>query len=67
MFDKVAVFVEVLPTSTFPNKRLVGDTLSKAVGVVVAVPETGMAAKVFEALLTSARLPLKVPAACGAN
>ena len=38
-----------------------------AVGAAVAVPETGIAAKVFEALLTSARLPLKVPAACGAN
>ena len=56
-----------LPTRTLPNERLVGATFSKTVGAAVAVPETGIAAKVFEALLTTARLPLNVPAACGAN
>ena len=63
VFDKVAVCVAVLPISTLPKARLVGETLSKNVGGAVAVPESGTAGRVFEALLTSDRDPVKVPAA----
>jgi len=64
---KVPVSVAVLPTSTLPNERLVGDTLSRKVGGADAVPESAMAGKLLEALLTSDTLPLNVPAARGAN
>lgn len=64
---RVADCVAELPTSTLPNERLVGDAVSTNVGGAVAVPESGIEANVFAALLTKARLPLNVPAASGAN
>ena len=63
VFDKVLVSVALLPTRTLPNARLVGDALSKNVGGADAVPASGMVGKLLEALLTSERLPLNVPAA----
>ncbi len=59
----VAVMVAVLLTSTLPNERLAGEALSRNVGGGVAVPESGIGASVFAALLTRVKLPLKVPAA----
>src|SRR5262245_28006400 len=67
VFVSVAVSVAVVPTGTVPKARLGGAALSRKVGGGVAVPESPMGDRVFAALLTSARLPLKAPAACGAN
>lgn len=67
VFDRTTAFVAGLPTSTLPNEMLAGDALNRRVGGGVAVPESGMAGKAFEALLISVRLPVNVPAACGAN
>ena len=67
VLDRVAPRVALLPTSTLPKERLVGDTLRRNVGGAEAVPESGIAGKLLAALLTSDRLPLNVPAARGAN
>ncbi len=55
----------MLPTVTLPKPKLAG--FDASVPTVTAVPETGTASVGFEALLVTVRLPLGLPAACGAK
>jgi len=55
----------LLPTVTLPKLRVVG--FEPTAPGVTAVPDNGMVRVGFEALEVTARLPLALPADCGAN
>jgi len=55
----------LLPTVTLPKLRLVG--FDPSAPGVTAVPESGMVRVGFEAFDVTVRLPVALPADCGAN
>lgn len=67
VFESVTVCVVLLPTTTLPKETLVGETLNKNVGGLVAVPDNVTTGGVFGALLVTVNVPLKVLAVVGAN
>ena len=67
VFESVTVLLELPPTRTLPNERLVGEALSRNVAAAVAVPDRVTTGGVFGALLVTVNEPEKVPAAPGAN
>lgn len=67
VFESVTVALVLLPTTTLPNETLVGETLSRAVGAAVAVPDSETVGGVFGALLLMVRLPVKLATVAGAN
>lgn len=62
-FVRVSESVWLLPVATLPKLRLVGFALKMA--GVTPVPDNAMFSAEFDALLTIARLPVRLPAACG--
>lgn len=59
--------VPLLPTTTLPTPRVVGLTASCPEAVVVPVPESAKLIGLFDALLATEAVAVKVPAAFGAN
>ncbi len=57
--------VLLLPTFTLPKLRLAG--LGDRLPAVMAVPEAGTVSDGFEASLATVKLPVGLPAACGAK
>ena len=57
--------VLLLPTLTLPKLRLAG--LGESIPAVTAVPETGTVSVALEASLVTVRLPVGLPADCGAK
>jgi hypothetical protein len=62
---RVPVRDELVPTTTLPKLRLVGDTAN--VPAAVPVPESPMLSGELDAFETTDRLPLAAPAAVGLN
>lgn len=56
----------LVPTTTLPNDRVVGETDNCPI-VTVPVPETGIVRVGFDAVELTVTVPLTLPAACGAN
>jgi hypothetical protein len=67
VFDRVTVWLAVLPTRTLPKFTLVGDALSNCVGGAVAVPDKLTTGGVLGALLTTVNDPVKLPVVVGAK
>jgi hypothetical protein len=67
VLERVTFWEALLPTSTLPKARLVGDRFNSNVDAAVAEPDKLTVGGVFGALLTTVNVPLKVPAAVGAN
>lgn len=67
VFESVIAWVELFPTSTFPNGTLLGDALNTSVEGAVAVPARVTGDGVFDAVLATVSEPLNVPAAVGAK
>jgi len=61
----VSVKLELLPTCTFPNPRLVGFDVSAP--CATPVPERGMLKLEFDPLEVIVRLPLTLPGEVGEN
>ena len=62
---KVAVIFLLVPTITLPKAKLVGETAN--VPAAAPPPVNVMAGKLFEALETTAILPVALPEDCGVN
>lgn len=62
---RLAVSAELVPTTTLPKPRLVGETVS--VPAAVPVPESAIDNGEFDAFETTDKLPLVTPAPVGAK
>jgi hypothetical protein len=64
---RVTVLLELLPTATWPNAKLVGDTVNIGAGAAVAVPVRPTGEIWFPALLERVMLPEWFPTVPGEN